>query len=30
MEEADFTDYGREKYNLDSPMVKLIYKITPN
>jgi len=30
LEEADFTDYGREKYNLETPMVKLIYKITPN
>ena len=29
LEEADFTDYGRELYNLAGPMLKLIYDIRP-
>ena len=29
LEEADFTDYGREKYNFSGSMLKLIYDIRP-
>jgi len=29
LEEADFSDYGREKYNLSVPMLKVIYEIKP-
>jgi hypothetical protein len=29
MEEADFTEYGREKYGLTTDMLKVIYKILP-
>ena len=30
LEEADFSDYGREKYNLSVPMLKVIYEIKPS
>ena len=29
MEEADYTEYGREKYALTTHMLKVIYKILP-
>lgn len=29
LEEADFSDYGREKYNLSVSMLKVIYEIKP-
>jgi len=29
LEEADFSEYGQEKYNLTVPMLKLIYSIRP-
>ena len=29
LEEADFSDYGRELYNLSVPMLKVIYEIKP-
>ena len=30
LEEADFSDYGREKYSLSVPMLKVIYEIKPS
>ena len=30
LEEADFTEYGREKYNLSVDMLKVIYEIKPS
>jgi hypothetical protein len=29
MEEADYTEYGRETFGLASDMLKVIYKILP-
>jgi len=29
LEEADFSEYGREKFNLSIPMLKVIYEIKP-
>jgi len=29
LEEADFSEYGREKYNLSCAMLKVIYEIKP-
>ena len=29
LEEADFSEYGRAKYNLTGAMLKVIYEISP-
>ena len=29
LEEADFSEYGKEKYNLPGAMLKVIYEISP-